>query len=175
MPSPLARESDLSVAAHPFSPRPSVARALGLVPVLRFLPSLVTLLGLLLGLVGLLLGPSLAGLLALGAGLGCDVLDGQIARRLRLVTALGEHFDRTTDTLLAGATLGMLAARHHPVWLVGVVLCALVGAYTGARPFWLVRYWPTLARRRDVAKRHLSGRALATLAAMVVYAGAIDR
>ena len=62
-----ARESGLVAAAHPFSPQPSVARADS---VLRFLPSLVTLLGLLLGLVGLLLGPSLAGLCALASSVG---------------------------------------------------------------------------------------------------------
>lgn len=162
MPSSLARESGLPALSPPVSPRPSVARADS---VLRFLPSLVTLVGLLLGVVGLLVGPSLAGLLALGAGVGCDVLDGQIARRLELESRLGAHLDRTADTLLAGATLAMLAARHHPAWLALVVPCALVGAYTGARPFCV----------RHVAGRPVSGRALATLAAMVVYAGAIER
>ncbi len=159
----VARESGLSVAAHPFSPRPSVARAVGALSVLRFVPSLVTLVGLLLGVVGLLVGPSLAGLLALGAGLGCDVLDGQIARRLGLVTVFGGAFDATADTLLAGAMLAMLAVRMHPAWLLLVVPFAYVGALLHASPVYASgRRW------------RVSGRALATVAVMVVYAGAIE-
>lgn len=159
----LSTRGGLSAAASaPFSSRPSVARAVG---VLRFVPSLVTLLGLLLGVVGLLLGPSLAGLLALGAGLGCDVLDGQMARRLGLVTRFGACFDLTADTLLAGATFATLAARGHPAWLVGVVLCAILGARTQAHPF------PFPFRKRRGA---ISGRAFATVAAMVAYAGALE-
>lgn len=142
----------LAFAALPFSPLPPQRalpspRATRLL--LQALPSLLTLLGLLLGLLGLLLPLRPYGLLALGAGLACDLMDGAVARRLRVVTAWGAELDWHTDATLAAVTVGVLAVRLHPAWLALALPLAVVQA---------------TARRYDV---RISGRAVVTAATVL--------
>ena len=95
----------------------------------QVLPSLVTLLGLALGVVGLRLWPSPAGVLLLLAGWACDGVDGALARRLGAVTARGGALDLAADVGLAWLSVGVLA-RLHPAWCVLVLplVCVQVAA-----------------------------------------------
>lgn len=67
------------------------------------LPSLVTALGLVAGLAGAALLPSLGGALLLVVSLLLDGCDGAIARRLGASTALGGAFDLSSDHVIAVA------------------------------------------------------------------------
>jgi cardiolipin synthase (CMP-forming) len=74
-----------------------------------------------------------------------DVLDGAIARHLRLSTQIGAYFDPIADKfLLSGVFLALAAARIVPWWLTAIVigrdLYILLGALTlkltiGAKDF----------------------------------------
>jgi CDP-diacylglycerol--glycerol-3-phosphate 3-phosphatidyltransferase len=52
-----------------------------------------------------------------------DLLDGFFARRRKMVTTFGKHFDPLADKLLISATLIMLIPLHRvPAWMVLVVI-----------------------------------------------------
>jgi CDP-diacylglycerol--glycerol-3-phosphate 3-phosphatidyltransferase len=52
-----------------------------------------------------------------------DFLDGFFARRRKLITTFGKHFDPLADKLLVSATLIMLIPLHRvPAWMVLVVI-----------------------------------------------------
>jgi len=110
---------DLPVAAAPHGARsptghraaralvladpPAAPRSCG-APRWRYaLPSLVTALGLVAGLAGAALLPSLGGALLLVVSLLLDGCDGAIARRLGASTALGGAFDLSSDHVIAVA------------------------------------------------------------------------
>jgi CDP-diacylglycerol---glycerol-3-phosphate 3-phosphatidyltransferase len=62
-----------------------------------------------------------------------DALDGYLARRMGLVTALGKFLDPLADKLIVLSTLVMLVAKERaPAWLV-IVLTARELAVTGLR------------------------------------------
>lgn len=94
------------------------------------LPSFVTLLGLALGVLGVRLWPSPAGVLLLLCGWACDGVDGALARRLGAVTARGGALDLAADVGLAWLAVGALAARH-PLWCV--LALPLVAVQVAAR------------------------------------------
>ena len=94
------------------------------------LPSLVTLAGLALGVVGVRLRPSPAGVALLVAGWALDGVDGALARRLDAVTARGGAIDLAADVGLAWLAVGVLVARH-PAWCVLVL--PLVAVQVAAR------------------------------------------
>lgn len=97
-------------------------------PLLRALPSLVTLLGLLVGLLGLAALPSRAGLLLLALSLVCDAVDGALARALGVASRWGAELDWHVDTLLGALGVGVLAARVHPAWFLVAGALVLVQA-----------------------------------------------
>lgn len=109
---------------------------------MRGLPNLLTFLRILaIPLIGWLLtypGPRQAWtamFLYLAASL-TDVLDGWIARRYGLVTALGKLLDPLADKLLVISTLLMLAVMHREPSIPGWILVIIVGrefAVTGLR------------------------------------------
>lgn len=111
-------------------------------PWFRALPNLLTLLRILaIPVVGYLLtspGPR-AGWLAMGVYLVAsltDFLDGWIARRYGLVTALGKLLDPLADKLLVISALLMLAVLDRQPGLPGWLLVVIVGrefAVTGLR------------------------------------------
>lgn len=68
-----------------------------------------------------------------------DTLDGWIARRLQLVTGLGEFLDPLADKLMVGTALAALALDHRIAWwAVGVIVAREVAVQLGLR-VWLVR------------------------------------
>lgn len=110
------------------------------------LPSLVTVLGLALGLAGLVAfeGGQLAlALVLLFAGQLCDLVDGMLARHLGVVTTFGAKLDYVTDLVLTCGALWL-----GPLWLAALVVFAAV-------PLWA---WQ-LAEPRAV---RVSGRVFAT-------------
>lgn len=65
-----------------------------------------------------------------------DILDGWIARRYGLVTAVGKLLDPLADKLLVISTLLMLAVHHRDPGIPGWILVVIVGrefAVTGLR------------------------------------------
>jgi CDP-diacylglycerol--glycerol-3-phosphate 3-phosphatidyltransferase len=91
------------------------------------IPCAVTMAGALASVVGVaLLSTSAApGVALLACGLGCDVLDGYLARRLDAVSELGARLDYAVDVLVVGA-LAMLLSPWLLVPLVGVIAGSLV-------------------------------------------------
>ena len=113
-------------------------------------PSLVTALGLLLGLTGALLLPTPAGALLLAASLALDVADGYVARRLDASSALGARCDHAVDTAVAYAVAWHAWSSRAAL---GVVVALVVVA--------------TIAPGFGLPRRVLSGRTLVTAAALV--------
>lgn len=113
-------------------------------------PNLLTLVGLVAGLAGVLLYPAALGVLLLVASLGCDFLDGWSARRLGGQTRFGEAFDIACDSAISLA----LVWRVFSPATAAVLTAALVLLHTVGR----------------VTRRRLSGRipttAIALLAAL---------
>lgn len=69
--------------------------------------------------------PAAPGLAALvfAAAAATDSLDGWVARRLKLVSGLGQFLDPLADKLLVGTALVALAADDRlPWWAVGIIL-----------------------------------------------------
>ncbi len=68
-----------------------------------------------------------------------DAVDGWVARRLRLVSGLGQTLDPIADKLLVGTALVALAADDRlPWWAVGVILVREFVVGVGLR-IWLAR------------------------------------
>ncbi|MGH2759085.1 MAG: CDP-diacylglycerol--glycerol-3-phosphate 3-phosphatidyltransferase [Actinomycetota bacterium] len=85
--------------------------------------------------------PAAPGLAALvfAAAAATDSLDGWVARRLRLVSGLGQFLDPLADKLLVGTALVALAADDRlPWWAVGVILVREVAVGVALR-LWLAR------------------------------------
>ncbi|MDA1080454.1 MAG: CDP-alcohol phosphatidyltransferase family protein [Gemmatimonadetes bacterium] len=64
-----------------------------------------------------------------------DALDGTVARRTGQASVFGAFYDSTLDRIADGAALGGLAifwaanTPRHSLWMVGVCLFAIIGAY----------------------------------------------
>jgi CDP-diacylglycerol--glycerol-3-phosphate 3-phosphatidyltransferase len=85
--------------------------------------------------------PSAPGLAALvfAAAAATDSLDGWVARRLKLVSGLGQFLDPLADKLLVGTALIALAADDRlPWWVVAVILVREVAVGIVLR-LWLAR------------------------------------
>lgn len=109
---------------------------------LRGLPNLLTFLRILaIPVVGWLLtytgpGPAWTAMFVYLVASLTDFLDGWIARRYGLVTALGKLLDPLADKLLVISTLLMLAVMHREPSIPGWILVIIVGrefAVTGLR------------------------------------------
>ena len=79
------------------------------------IPSLVTFVGLVLGLLGVALWPRPVSVACLLLGWACDGLDGALARRLGVVTPWGASLDLLVDIGLTWWSVERLT-RCHPVW-----------------------------------------------------------
>ena len=70
-------------------------------------------------------GDILAGLLFAVAGI-TDSLDGYVARRLGLVSPLGEFLDPVADKLIVATALVLIVTRN-PVWYVTLTAAVIIG------------------------------------------------
>ena len=70
-------------------------------------------------------GDILAGLMFAAAGI-TDSLDGYVARRLGLVSPLGEFLDPVADKLIVATALVLIVARN-PVWYVTLTAAVIIG------------------------------------------------
>ena len=111
------------------------------------IPSIITLIGLMLGLLGVALWPSPLGCALLVASLALDVVDGTVARRWRWETAFGRHLDWTSDVT------------------IGALLLAHLSPLFGAMPIVIVVIWQAAAQALEVK---VSGRAAVTITAICV-------
>lgn len=93
------------------------------------LPSCVTALGLLCGLLGIVFYPYLMGAVLLVLSLGLDAFDGWLARRLDAETISGAVFDSVVDCTLAPALLARVFfyAPLSPNTYVGLMATVVVG------------------------------------------------
>jgi CDP-diacylglycerol---glycerol-3-phosphate 3-phosphatidyltransferase len=80
-----------------------------------------------------------------------DLLDGELARRRRLVTDFGKIADPIADKALTGAALITLSALGELAWWVTGVILLREFAVTGLR-FWVIRRGVIAASRGGKAK-----------------------
>lgn len=116
---------------------------------LHLLPSMVTMLGMILSLVGVVLLPAITGFAFLGVGLICDAVDGRLARSLGAVTTWGGRLDFIVDIMVAAALLWRLLPVNYAAVFIGVLVPWW--AYAGDHP----------------GRARVSGRAALTAAALV--------
>jgi CDP-diacylglycerol--glycerol-3-phosphate 3-phosphatidyltransferase len=88
-----------------------------------------------------------------------DRIDGEIARRRKLVTSFGQIADPIADKALTGAALvGLSALGDLPWWVTVLVLAREVGV-TGLR-FWVIRHGVIPASRGGKVKTFVQGMAI---------------
>jgi CDP-diacylglycerol---glycerol-3-phosphate 3-phosphatidyltransferase len=80
-----------------------------------------------------------------------DLLDGELARRCRLITDFGKIADPIADKALTGAALVTLSALGELAWWVTAVVLLRELAVTGLR-FWVIRRGVIAASRGGKAK-----------------------
>ena len=97
-----------------------------------------------------------------GAAAATDGLDGYVARRLDLVTGLGQFLDPLADKLLVGTALAALAVADRMPWGAAAVILVREVAVSGLR---LV-----LARRGRALPASSMGKAKTVLQIMAVVA-----
>lgn len=96
---------------------------------MRKLPNIVTVVGALLGVVGVVQ----LSVVLLITSLFCDVLDGYLARKLDAVSAYGKQLDWTVDVLLAGALSMRIGGQIGAVLLVGSFLLQAIAMHLKMR------------------------------------------
>ena len=80
----------------------------------------------------LLNGQDVASAIVFGVTAATDFVDGQIARRTRTVSKLGQVLDPTVDrVLMICGVVGLLAVQRLPIWIVLIVLLRDVVLFFG--------------------------------------------
>lgn len=99
------------------------------------IPSLVTILGLCLGLAGVVIGTGVVAAVCLISSIAMDCVDGYVARRIGAQSDFGAALDWHVDAAV-GLALTWRLIPHRPI--VACVLTAwLVGAQSATRAGWL--------------------------------------
>jgi phosphatidylglycerophosphate synthase len=88
----------------------------------RSFPTLLTFLGLLFGIAGVVLFPSIYGVVLLVLSMCIDWIDGSLARTLKAETKLGSELDWTTDTAIAYSLAWKAFPQLAPAIVIVMVL-----------------------------------------------------